>query len=201
MSSRHLDLGCGLAPRNPYHHQNLFGCDIREIDADVERVGFTYRKVNLSLEGIPFPDDFFDSISAFDFLEHVPRQLMLPSGELKNPFIELMNEIHRVLRPGGRLLAITPAFPHPSAFVDPTHVNFITDRSHEYFIGDKPGGRMYGFSGHFEVIRVCWDTPKNTFDSKIPEWKQSLRRLQRRVLGGGLSHVRWELQAVKTARS
>ena len=101
MSTKHLDLGCGLKPRNPYEAELTFGCDIREIDAGVKDTGFDFKKVNLVLEPIPYPNNYFDSVSAFDFFEHVPRQVVLPNGESSNPFINLMNEIHRVLVPGG----------------------------------------------------------------------------------------------------
>jgi hypothetical protein len=68
MSKKHLDLGCGSKPRNPYHAELTFGCDIRDIDAGVKDIGFDYKKVNLVLEPIPYPDNYFDSVSAFDFL-------------------------------------------------------------------------------------------------------------------------------------
>jgi hypothetical protein len=44
MSKKHLDLGCGLKPRNPYHAELTFGCDIRDIDAGVKDIGFDYKK-------------------------------------------------------------------------------------------------------------------------------------------------------------
>jgi len=102
MTRKHLDLGCGLKLRNPYAAELTFGCDIRDIDAGVKGIGFDYKKVNLVMEPIPYPDNYFDSVSAYDFFEHVPRQVVLPNSEAVNPFINLMNEIHRVLVPGGR---------------------------------------------------------------------------------------------------
>ena len=66
-----------------------------------------------------------------------------------------MNEIWRVLKPGGILYASTPAYPHNEAFQDPTHVNFITEKTVEYFMGNvryQAGhdiGKMYGFIGRF----------------------------------------------------
>ena len=33
---KHLDLGCGLKPRNPYGAELTFGCDIRDIDGAIE---------------------------------------------------------------------------------------------------------------------------------------------------------------------
>jgi SAM-dependent methyltransferase len=197
MSKKHLDLGCGLKPRNPYHAELTFGCDIRDIDAGVKDIGFDYKKVNLVLEPIPYPDNYFDSVSAFDFFEHVPRQVVLSNGESSNPFINLMNEIHRVLVPGGRLLALTPAYQHVAAFSDPTHVNFITADTHEYFTGSQPTGAMYGFKGAFDVIQVRWEASSNAYNLNQPEWRKSLRRLHRRVAHGGLSHLIWELAANK----
>ncbi len=72
------------------------------------------------------------------------------------PFVNLMNEIFRVLKPGGRFYALTPAYPKQSAFVDPTHVNIITRKTHKYFTVPDNWGVMYGFHGTFEIIRTGW---------------------------------------------
>lgn len=154
---RHLDLGCGTCPRNPYDRRHLCGTDIRPWDSAtaLPAPDFDYRMANLVLDPIPWPDNSFESVSAFDFLEHVPRLLMTPDGTgTRFPFVELMDEVWRVLAPGGLLYAVTPAYPSPEAFQDPTHVNIITERTHEYFCGPQALGRMYGFSGHFRAVRV-----------------------------------------------
>lgn len=65
------------------------------------------KKANLVFEAIPFSDNYFSSISAIDFLEHIPRQICLgSSNELVYPFINIMNEVWRVLTPGGKFLAV-----------------------------------------------------------------------------------------------
>lgn len=194
--TKHLDLGCGLKPRNPYGADATYGCDVRDIDLAVEKIGFDYKRVNLVVEPIPYPDGFFDSISAFDFLEHIPRQMVLPNGEVTNPFINIMSEIHRVLVPGGRLLAFTPAYPRAEAFSDPTHVNFITDKTHEYFVGSKPSGAMYGFKGAFEALQVRWEAPANVYDLNQPSWRKTMRRMHRQILRGGMAHILWEFVAI-----
>ncbi|WP_103707169.1 methyltransferase domain-containing protein [Paraburkholderia eburnea] len=190
---RHLDLGCGMKPRNPYGFTGLAGIDVH--GGFLEESPFEYRKANLALESIPFEADSFDSVSAFDFIEHVPRQLAV-DGQIRLPFVELMNEVHRVLKPGGKFYAMTPAFPSPKALVDPTHVNIITEETHEYFCGAAAYGRNYGFRGNFKPLRVEWVAEKNAHIAGR-SFRKSVRNLHRRFFKGGLSHLLWELEAVK----
>jgi SAM-dependent methyltransferase len=64
-----------------------------------------------------------------------------------------MNEVWRVLKPDGIFLAHTPHYEHIEAFSDPTHVNFITRKTIDYFtIHAEPLGRIYGFTGTFELL-------------------------------------------------
>jgi len=194
---KHLDLGCGKRPRNPYRAEIMYGCDIRDVAVGVEEMGFHYKKADLVFDSIPYPDNYFDSVSAYDFLEHIPRQMVMPNGITRNPFINLMDEIHRVLVPGGRFLALTPAYPNMAAFTDPTHVNFITADTHKYFAGTNPAGAMYGFKGSFDVVQVRWEASTNAYNLNQPSWRKALRRLHRRIAAGGLSHMLWELTANK----
>ena len=174
--TRHLDLGCGPVPRNPYQQDELFGVDIAPTKNSSQ---ITIRQANLTLQPIPFPDHHFDSLSAFDFLEHVPRVLPTTDGSsTRFPFIELMNEIHRVLRPGGILYALTPCYPAYEAFQDPTHVNIMTEKTHLYFTGENPLGRMYGFSGQFESRKVEWVVHKDALTPQVPlSLSQKFRRM------------------------
>jgi SAM-dependent methyltransferase len=199
MTTRHLDLGCGATPRNPY------GCDELHIVDVVESPGIEatrLRIANLSIEPIPHPSSSFDSVSAFDFLEHVPRVLTTADGRsTRFPFIELMNEIHRVLAPGGRLYALTPAYPSGEAFQDPTHVNFITDQTWRYFCGEPPEGRGYGFTGQFRLIRNERALYPEAFTPLVPvNWRRRYRRW-RLLRTGRLSHILWEFASVKPAGS
>jgi len=195
----HLDLGCGTNPQNPYHMPNVFGIDIRD---DAQELlagrGITMKKANLVTEPIPFEDNFFASISAIDFIEHIPRQICLgSSNQLVYPFINLMNEIWRVLAPGGKFLAVTPAFPSPSAFADPTHVNYIADSTHMYFCGERPAGQMYGFRGKFIARIAKCSAQTNYRNMPHSPVKSAIRDMGRRLTGKGLSHIIWELEAVK----
>ena len=193
----HLDLGCGTLPRNPYGRPALFGVDIRRLESTAG-AAFEFSAANLSFEAIPHPDDRFASVSAFDFLEHVPRVL---NGAEPNttvfPFVRLMNEVWRVLVPGGLFYAMTPCYPGREAFTDPTHVNIITERTHLYFCGDEPPGRMYGFDGRFAVRRAQWVIPEHSRIAVPLTRKQSWDRW-RRERSGKLVYFLWELEALKT---
>ena len=192
--TRHLDLGCGDKPRNPYGCDEMHGIDIfpRHLAGQGE-----IRKANLALEAIPYPDLHFDSVSAYDFLEHVPRILMTAdAASTRFPFIELMNEIWRVLKPGGLLYASTPHYPHPSAFQDPTHVNILTVESHIYFTRPALLARMYGFQGDFSVRRVMPLRPRFDYEPVNQGWRHRLRKWNwgRRGLN---SQLLWEFVANK----
>ena len=146
-----LDLGCGEKPKNFFQANTVYGIDVRD-DLSNNVV-----KADLVVSKIPFTDERFDFVTAHDFIEHIPRIIYTP--ERRTPFIELMNEIWRVLKPGGKFLSQTPAFPQPAAFVDPTHVNIITEQTFTlYFCGDL-WAKGYGFKGRFGLISQKWSGP------------------------------------------
>jgi SAM-dependent methyltransferase len=154
--TRHLDLGCGANPRNPLGAQTLVGTDFATFNrVNTPFVQFVAADLTHKL---PFDSGSFTSISAFDVLEHVPRWERLPDGSIVFPFVQLMSEIHRILKPGGVFYAVTPGYPAPEAFQDPTHVNFITLGTIEYFSGSSVHARTlgYGFDGEFEVLHNSW---------------------------------------------
>lgn len=196
IASCHLDLGCGAVPRNPYRRDQLFGVDIRCSADSASNI----HAANLTVDPIPFEDSQFDSVSAFDFFEHIPRIFPTPDGKsTRFPFVELMNEVYRVLKPGGLLYALTPAYPATEAFQDPTHVNIISESTHLYFTGIAPTARMYGFVGDFSLRRAAWVVHKDALNpADRPSLRQRWRHLEYKIKGG-FTHIAWEFAAVKSS--
>ena len=150
-NSLSVDLGSGTSPANPFNASVAKGVDIVEA-ANVIRV-------DLFFEDLPFEDESINYITAFDFFEHVPR-VICADNKTSFRFVELMSDLHRVLKPGGYIFSHTPAFPSPAVFQDPTHVNFLTAITFpEYFCRrpnkhlpmrkGRPGAARYGFQGEF----------------------------------------------------
>lgn len=150
--TKSLDLGCGPNLRNPFNADKIFGIDVREdLEAGI-------KQADLVIEPIPFDDDSFEYVTAYDFLEHIPRVVYAPAR--RNSFVELMNEVHRVMKVGGLFLSFTPAYPHPEAFQDPTHVNVITEKTFTaYFDNVNRWASGYGFKGAFQIKLQEWRGP------------------------------------------
>jgi SAM-dependent methyltransferase len=194
MITKHLDLGCGYAPRNPYDRDEIWGIDISQ---EVLQLSGKIKHADLSFEKIPFEDNNFDSVSAYDFLEHIPRVLASSKEErIRFPFIELMNEIWRVLKRGGLLYAVTPAYPRQEVFVDPTHVNIITEKTHIYFTEPLLMAKAYGFDGSFKVLRAEWMRPMYDWEPDKPTISHRFKRIKNRIKRRN-THFLWELEAIK----
>ena len=144
-NSKSLDLGCGKFPEDIFNTKNAFGIDI------VESKNKKIIKCDLSRENIPFENEYFEYVTGRDLIEHIPRQIYV-DGKIKLSFIDLMNEIYRVLKKDGIFYSNTPFYPNSSSFVDPTHVNHITTETfNKYFCSPLLYAKRYGFVGKFKL--------------------------------------------------
>jgi SAM-dependent methyltransferase len=72
---------------------------------------------DLTVLPLPFPDSTFDSVVASHIFEHLPKRLFLP----------IIADIHRILKPGGHLLAFTPYATSFDMFENPEHIMAFTE--------------------------------------------------------------------------
>lgn len=192
-SSRHLDIGCGRIPRNPFAQEELHGIDVMSL----ETTACLYKQVNVVVEKLPYEDNSFDSVSAYDFLGLIPRSAVSENG-MRFPFIELMNEIYRVLKPGGIFYAVSPYYPRNEAFVDPTYVNFIAKRTHRYFTLPNLGASVYGFNGVFKAIQAKPVKASMVGEKEHSPWiVRFIKEVIYTVLYYKRSHMIWKFEAVK----
>ena len=63
----------------------------------IEHLNLTVKKCNVETEKLPFPDNFFDAILLNEVFEHLRIDLVFT-----------MEEMHRVLMPGGKIFISTP---------------------------------------------------------------------------------------------
>lgn len=76
----------------------------------------------------PFEDASFDVVDCTDVLEHLAD------------VVRVMEEIHRIGRPGCLVRIATPHFSSANSFTDPTHRHHFGFRSFDYFTGDNQWG-------------------------------------------------------------
>ncbi|SCL67942.1 methyltransferase domain-containing protein [Micromonospora chersina] len=111
-----VDLGCGATKQWP---GNL-GLDIYPapgVNAVADLSG-----------SLPLADDSVDVFFAVHILEHLID------------FLPLLDECHRVLRPGGVLHVMSPWWRHVNAVADPTHVRLLDVQTIKGVCGQRPPG-------------------------------------------------------------
>lgn len=123
----------------------------------------------------PFDDDTFDNCYAFEVLEHLGRQ-----GDWRS-FFATFAEIHRILKPGGFLVATVPSWQSMWCWADPSHTRVIA-----------PGSLV--FLDRAEYERQVGKTPMTDFRHT---WKADFETV---VSDDNGAHFRFALKAHKPVR-
>ena len=128
-----LDLGCGNTKR-----EGAFGVDHKY-----------FKGVNLVHDLNVYPylitRESYDDVLLDNSLEHI------------NDTVKTMEEIHRILEPGGRVVIKVPYYRSVFA-IDPTHKQYFNSFSFDYFDPEKDYYK-YGYSdARFRVAHVEFDT-------------------------------------------
>lgn len=110
---RVIDIGCGtgkvpiLAAKQVKPDGKVFAVDASEKMIELSRRRASKSDVHLELhlaamEDLPFPDNYFDVVLSCQALHHVPREAKFTA----------LDEMRRILRPGGRLLLLDHGKPY-----------------------------------------------------------------------------------------
>lgn len=127
-----LNLGCGNKPVEFCLNVDCRKTDITDLVFDANVVPY------------PFEDGRFDFIYALDIIEHL------------NDVMPVMEELHRILAPGGHINIRTTAWDREQSFRDPTHKHWFTLNSFDVFDPTKQFGRDYHWytTKKFRVLKA-----------------------------------------------
>lgn len=131
--------------------------------------------LNEPLAGLPA--DSVEEVYCRHTLEHVTR------------FMELVGELHRVTRAGGRIEVIVPHFSNPYGYSDPTHVRFFGLYSFFYFcdVSDQPRRKVPAFYTpvRFRVEEVRMNLMRRTVTDKV------VRAVLQPLINRGVGWLDW----------
>lgn len=93
---------------------------------------------NLEKTPLPFKDNEFDAVFSYAVLEHI------------NNLIPLIEDLHRILKPGGKLISYVPHFAGLGAYF-PLHHNYFSADSFGIFL---PGNADFNFEtkARFKIL-------------------------------------------------
>jgi len=132
-----LDMGCGTGGMLP--HLSALAPAIGVDSAPEAAVACSERGVPFSLgwgSQLPFKDGSFGTVTALDVIEHVPNDL------------GILQEMYRVVRPGGLLLVTVPAY----QFLWSRH-DVLNHHQRRY---GRRGLRAVVEAAHFEIVKLSY---------------------------------------------
>jgi SAM-dependent methyltransferase len=155
-----LDIGCGLNKQKVSNQKDVV------IGLDAVKVSGIDVVWNLEKTPLPFKKNEFDVVYAKHVLEHVEN------------VVPLIKDIHRIIKPGGKLVISVPHFTWSFAFWDLTHKHFFGVHSLDPFIeGQEFNWVKYEFSIDKPLFRLIkrrietskWWFPIGMFANKFPD--------------------------------
>ena len=173
-----IDLGCGENKQ-----QGSIGVDFRSVkgvDIVQNLTTFPWQKI---------PDGVADIVMSSHLLEHInpaspdprlaglldlllekkvitPKEVTARIGDYKflGGFVRFMDEVWRILKPGGQFISTFPFAGSPGFWQDPTHVNPITHVTLAYFdpLAKDSAGNLYHLYTIYrpkpwQVVRCFYD--------------------------------------------
>lgn len=138
-----LDIGCG-ANKNP----GFIGLDVRdEVGVDIVH--------DVNVHPWPLPDQCVLIAVASHLIEHIPPYNF--------GFINFMNEVWRIMKPGGEFAMVLPHGRSDGYLQDPTHCNPCNEATWAYFDPEHGGGVLYNIykPKPWRIKYLVWDPSAN----------------------------------------
>lgn len=170
-----LNVGCGRNAISGWVNLDCVALPGVDIVADLE---------NCNTQSLPIGSDSVDEFLLQHVLEHI-----------KNP-LPLMQELHRVARPGALAIIRTPYGSTDDAWEDPTHVRPYFAGSFGYFSQPLYWRADYGYRGDWQVERIVLMVSRARAQGRSAEAVMDLVHRERNVV----AEMHAELRAVKPIR-
>ena len=174
-----LDIGCGNRRLPGARGVDILSLPAVDVVHDLARFPW------------PFADSSIDLVLANHFLEH------------SEDVVRTMEEVYRILSPGGRFVIQVPYFRSVDAINDPTHRRFFSSQSLDYFI---EGSKLFDYhyaNACFARRGFCYGWPHPSKNPLKRFGKALITRHphfydQYLSLLFPMKCLTWELEAVKT---
>jgi len=148
-----LNLGCGNDIKKGWINLDIAALEGIDVVHDLSKLP------------LPFEDNSIDEVLCQDVLEHLE-------------YIDLLKDIHRILKKGGLLKARIPHFTSRNNFIDPTHKKTFSFQTFQFFVKESLHDRSYYFDFHFEKLVSTYITFEKGYFiyNHLIEWFVNLNR-------------------------